>query len=234
MSEVTQLILLIGSSAFLILAALGAVFLNRWVRTNGVGSSRFITASASTNLCKKLKPVLRAGDEIIMPAGFGRYPLALSEKARNAWERQIQEWTREGIQFTLVITTPNAPGERYWQKLVDTLSPNLKVFVLDQTAASPDDSVDIARLHTFHPVLVIRGSDPLGMWLEGAHEENSGVAYNIEYVASPDIIDFQRARFFRLYDMLRRLTDESRRPPHLKRLMPNKFQEAAPSAEHAA
>jgi hypothetical protein len=234
MSEATQLIVLIGSSSFLILAALGAVVFNRWTRTNAIGSSRFITASASTNLCKKLKPVLRAGDEILMPSGYGRYPLALRETARKNWERQIGDWTGEGILFTLIITTPNEAGERYWQKLVDALSPNLKVFILDQSAASAEDSLDIARLHTFHPVLVSRGSEPLGMWLEGAHEEDSGVAYNIEYVASRDIVDFQRARFFRLYSMLRRLTDEGRRPPHLKRLMPNKMQQSAPAAEHAA
>jgi hypothetical protein len=229
MSEATQLIILFASTAALFFGSIAAVMMNRRNRTTGPGSARFLTASAATNLRQKLKPVVRKGDEILMPAGRGRYPSTLVDKARSDWERQIEAWTNDGIVFKVIITTPNDQAEHYWQTLADRLSPNFKVLILDRTAASVEDAADIDRLGTFHPVLAVRGSEPLGMWIESMHEDDSPVAYNIEYLAAPDIIDYQRARFFQLLSMLRRLTDEDRNPPHLRRLLPSSTQGAVNS-----
>jgi hypothetical protein len=218
MSESTQLAVLLASTVAIFSILMLAALINRWRRTYGMGSARFITACASTNLSKKLKGVLRPGDEILMPAGKGLYPCILKDAARLNWENEIERWTTIGIRFTLIITTPNETATRYWQNLASRCSPNLRVFVLDRKFASSEDAIEIERLDKFHPTLILRGEQPLGMWLENHHDDSSRVAYNIEYVAAEDIVEYQLARFSRLLGVLRRLTDETRRPPHLMRL----------------
>ncbi|GEM_PF-7022194 len=219
MSEALQLFILIGGALLTFSALMIAVLINRLRRTYGVHSAKFITATALKNLSLKIAHVAAPGVEVLMPAGHGLYPLTLSRSQRRKMEARIEEWVRSGLRYSIIITSPNDEATSYWQTLVDRLPSTFNVFLLDRQKASESDAIDIRRLDTFHPVLIVRGNEPCGMWLEGIHDKRSRVAYNVEYVAAKDIVDFQRERFLRLLGVLRRLTDENHAPPHLRRLL---------------
>jgi hypothetical protein len=218
MSQTFQLVILIGGALLTFAILLLGVILNRWRRTYGTNSARFLTATALGNLSKKIAHLAGPGVEVLMPAGHGLYPLTLSRRERQTMEARLEEWTRSGLRYSVIITSPNDEAEPYWQALVDRLPDTFNVFMLDRQKASSNDALDIQRLDRVHTVLIVRGNEPCGMWLEGAHDKRSRIAYNVEYVAATDIVDFQFERFSRFLGVLRRLTDESKRPPHLRRL----------------
>jgi len=220
MSDTLQLFVLSGATALIFGCLLLGVFANRYRRTHSNGSARFITASALSNLSRKIQHIAEPGVEVLMPAGAGLYPLTLNAKERAETEHDLEKWVTSGIQYTVIITSPNDEAVQYWQTLVDRLPSGLKVFLLDRAKAFEEDAIEIERLDRFHPVLILKGQKPLGMWLEAVHDPRSSIAYNVEYVASNDIVDFQRERFFRFLRVIRKLTDEGRRPPHLTRLLP--------------
>jgi hypothetical protein len=234
MSERFQLVILVGGPLLTLAGLLVAVLVNRWRRTYGAHSARFITATALKNLSKKIAYVAAPGVEVLMPAGHGLYPLTLTRHEREKMARQIEQWVRSGMRYSVIITAPNEEAESYWQGLVDRLPSNFNVFLLDRHKASIEDAIDIQRLDRFHPTLIVKDTKPLGMWLEGIHDERSRVAYNVEYVAPKDIIDFQLERFSRLLGVLRRLTDENRKPPHLRRLLRNEEKVSLRPASSAA
>jgi hypothetical protein len=109
---------------------------------------------------------------------------------------------------------------KYWQCLVDELSPTFKVFILDQERASAADALEIRRIRRFHSVLVLRNGKAVCMWIENDHPEDSPVANNVEYVAPEDMTEYQTARFNRYLRVLRHLTDTDLRPAHLSELRP--------------
>jgi hypothetical protein len=215
-SDETQSLILWGVTLAIFGTFVLLVITERLVRVYSPKSTRFVTVKASTNLSKKLRYVLQAGAEILMPTGLGLYPLLLSNRRRLKWEKKLKIWLTDGVRVTILISTPNDKAIEYWKKLID-LSPNgLRVCVLDRSKASPEDAAEIVKLDTFHPTLVVKDGKPLAMWIESEHPPDSTVAYNVEYVAPNDIIDYQRARFERFLKVLRRLTDENTRPPFLQ------------------
>jgi len=218
MTDTAQFYVLSGATLLIFLLLNLGAFINRWRRTYSIGSARFVTASALSNLTKKIRHLISPGLEIWMPAGRGLYPLTLSEHARRSMESCIAQWIQAGVRFIVIISSPNEQALRYWQGLVNRLGAQLEVYLLDRTVASSEEATEIATLDEFHPVLILKHNRPLGMWLEAIHEANSDVAYNVEYIAADNIVDHQRDRFFRLLGVLRRLTRQS---PHLKLIVPS-------------
>src|SRR6266571_3851654 len=195
MSDEMQLAVLLAATGFACSLFIVFSVVIRLVRRYGPWSADFATASASTNLARKLRG-LGPGIEILMPSGCGFYPLALSDRRRRKWESKIEQWLKLGVAFTLIISKPYDEATEYWKRLVDRFPPNFRVFLLDRDSASPDDAIEIEKLDTFHPVLVVKDKkEPFGMWVENRHDFKSDVAYNVSYFASRDIVDYQRARF---------------------------------------
>jgi len=222
MSDSSQLALLleVTFAGFLVLTLI--VLGHRAVRIRGPGSARFVTVNASTNLSKKIKRIVGPGVDIFIPVGQGRYPLIigarlfLGRRKQRKWENRIAHWIEIGASVIIIISSPNTEAIEYWQHLVNRLGNKLKVVILDRTIAPPEDAIEISRLDTFHPILIVKADDPLGMWVEGHHPPNSTVAYNVQYFARKDIIGYQRERFSRFLKVLRRLTNTAGSPPHIK------------------
>jgi hypothetical protein len=231
MPETVQLVILSTGTVVIFMLILAAIFLERHLRETSPRSAQFNTAGASTNFSKKLDRILGRGVEILMPAGHGRYPLTVSEWRRRKWRQQFQKWLDRGVRITIIITSPNERAIEYWQSEIDRLSPELRVCLLDRKLASPQDALEIQRMDTFHPIVVVKGMEPLAMWIESQHDPDSSVAYNVQYVAAEDIVDDQRTRFDRLLSILRRLTDESSKPPHLKLMSPSNKGSSAKKAD---
>lgn len=221
MSGSTQLAVLSIATVAIFLLIVSFLAFERYLRETSPGSAHFSTARASTNLRKKIEPVIGPGVEILMPAGAGHYALTLSRLQQQKWLALLKHWMDRGARTTIIITSPDLAAVTYWQPLVDALVPSLRVCLLDRNLATRDDAEDIRRLDTFHPVLIVRDTEPLGMWIESRHDPESNVAYNVEYIAKGDIVNDQRLRFDRFLSVLRKLTDTDRDPPHLKDLTPS-------------
>jgi hypothetical protein len=209
MSIATQIISILGFALILTILVIAIAYLERRYRINSLKSARFITANASTNLSKKIDRIVTTGAEIFIPAGQGLYPLRVSAATRAKWENKLGEWASRGAKVTILITSPNEEAVPCWQELVDRFPDNLCVCLLDRTKASEQDAIEITRLDRFHPILVAKGDAPLAMWIERDHPPRSNVAYNVEFLARPDIVDFQRHRFDRYLKLLRHLILDS-------------------------
>jgi hypothetical protein len=217
MSDAMQIGTILGGTAVIFAILMSWVLVERYRRLYGPGSAFIANTTAFRNLKAKMQPVLIGrGDEILIPAGAGCYPQVLRDSARTDWEMQLAEWAHKGIQITYILTSPAAGTLSYWQGLIDKLAPQLRVFVLDRKLAEPEDDIEIQRIQTFHPVLILRNGRPLCMWIEHDHRDNSFVANNVEYVAPADMNEFQLASFNRYLRVLRRLT--SANLPHVSEL----------------
>ena len=223
-----MLLLFEFSAACFLLLMLG-VMGERWYRIFSQNSARFVTVNASTNLYWKIRKMVGRGVEIIMPVGQGLYPASLWWWQRQRWERRLERWVRKGVTVTLLITSPNPEAIKYWQERISQLKTGLTVFSLDRKLATEKDAIEIAKLDRFHPVLIFKGDERLGMWIESDHPPRSKVAYNVEYVSRKDIVDFQQARFDRYLRVLRSLTDETRRPLYLTKISPSALRPDAQS-----
>jgi hypothetical protein len=193
----------------------------RSYRIHGAGSARFTNTNASSNSARKLRGILKAGDEILSPAGRGLYALSLSANRRRKWEELIDDRLKQGVRSTYILISPDHEALAYWQNLVDRFHGKVRVCILNPELASAEDAIEMDRLDRFHPILVVRGDQPVAMWIEHDHPPRSPVAYNIEYVATKDIIDYQRARFDRFLRVLRSLTNPAHCPAHLRELSPS-------------
>jgi hypothetical protein len=221
MSEGTQFEILAGSSALIFAAVVLWLTQERRIRVNSLKSAFIHNTSAWSSLAKKIGTLLQPGDEVLVPAGRGRYPFKLGRKHRENWERQVQEWTDRRVRLTPIIIAPDHEALALWQNLVDRLSSTFRVCVLNPDLASSEDRKQISRLETFHPVLILRDNKPLCMWVENYHPANTAVANNVQYVAPEDMNDIEITRFNRYLKVLRRLTDATRQPPHLRELRPS-------------
>jgi hypothetical protein len=205
MSDMTQLAILFAATVIIFGGAALVLVGERLYRTFRRGSASFITANAATNLTKKIDHLIGPGVELIIPAGKGIYPLVTDGRGRASWEGNLDRWIKRGAQISILITMPNDEGATYWKRLSERLESRLDVWTLDRDRASAEDAADIHSLDTFHPILVVKNGTPLAMWIESYHPFDSAVAYNVEFIATRDIIDYQRARFDRYLRVLRRL-----------------------------
>jgi hypothetical protein len=226
MSDTMQLVTLSVGTLSLFALIVSILLWERHVRETGPNSAHFSKAGASTSLCKKIAHLIGPGVEILMPAGAGHYPLTLTGAQRQRWIQHIEEWLARGARLTIIISMPDTRGIEFWQPIIDRLSPQLRVCLLDRKLASADDAIEIPRIDTFHPTLVVKGSEPLAMWIESSHIQDSSVAYNVQFVAKEDIVKDQRIRFDRFLAVLRRLTDRGHEPLHLRELLPSKKTDA--------
>lgn len=232
MSDTAQIQIVVGIALTLFVIGAAATVVGRWIRVYGPWSARFANTNASTNLSKKVKGVMKAGDTVWVPGGRGRYPFTLGVSGRASWEAQVAHWLTLGVSITYFLNSPTAETEQYWQRLLERLPTGLRVLILDRALASPADQVEIDRLERFHPVLAIRGERPLCMWVENDHPPESCVAYNVEYVAPPDMSEFQIARFNRYRRVITELTNENKKPAHLREL--RRSSPSSVDAAHAA
>lgn len=219
MSDATQLQLLLSITIVLFSIGLLVAFAERLIRVYGPWSAKFSTANAGSNFSKKMRNLIKSGDKIYIPTGAGKYPLSISDRARSTWENTFRTWLDLGAHITIIISSPNEEATVYWKNVVERFPSNFRVCLLDRAAASTEDAIEIGRLDTFHPLLVIRESTPLAMWIENFHPPESRVAYNVEFVATKDIVSYQRERFDRYFRILQKLTSRDRGPPHLLTLM---------------
>jgi hypothetical protein len=221
MSDTIQLQILSECSWAAFLLLIFFLMGERWYRIYNFRSACFTNTNASSNLARKLRGILTAGDAIWVPSGEGDYPLSLRPRRRRKWEELLKNRLKAGIQMTYIITSPNSEALDYWQRLVGRMDGELGVCILNRQLAPADEATEIACLDEFHPVLVLRGDEPLAMWIENEHPPRSAVAYNVQYVAKEDITGDERERFDRYYKVLARLIDPTTSPPFLRELTPH-------------
>ena len=116
----------------------------------------------------------------------------------------------------MILTSADAKALSYWRELAS--KSGVRVFSLDASKATESDAIEIKRLDRFHPVLVFKDDQPLGMWIENDHPAKSRVAYNVEFLEGADILDFQRKRFDAFKLLFKRLTDSEKKSAHLTAL----------------
>src|SRR5580704_17218970 len=106
MTDTTQVEILLACSilGFALLTLI--LMTERWYRIFNANSARFTNTNASSNLARKIGPILSPGDEVLVPAGRGGYPLVLSPRRRRQWEAIIQDRMIRGAKSIHIITSP--------------------------------------------------------------------------------------------------------------------------------
>jgi hypothetical protein len=167
------------------------------------GSASFASAAASTLLALKLNPLVGPKSMLFLPVGDGMYPARTGVLKGRAWRRTLEDWLRRGAIINLIVTVPNASARETWRAL--ERFQNFRYFELDRHLATPELAGQIARLDTYHPILLAStdGSGPQAMWIEQYHPLDSPYAYAVQYVAPADIkADERFGAFLALYRRL--------------------------------
>jgi hypothetical protein len=176
-------------------------------------SGSLASAAASTLLCLKLDRLVGAGSVLYLPVGDGRYPLRTTPAKARAWRRTLVEWLDRGATIHVISTIPNRTSKELWEQL----GRNHRDFYyheLDRDRADPKVAREVARLDTYHPIVLVNRSGPGkpgAMWIERYHPIDSATAYGVQYVAPADIrADTRFEVFLSVYDLL--LSDQASRP----------------------
>jgi hypothetical protein len=167
------------------------------------GSASFASAAASTLLALKLDPLIGPKSVLFLPVGDGMYPARTGMVKGRAWRRTLESWLSRGAIINLIVTVPNASARETWRALERFR--NFRYYELERHLATADLAGQIARLDTYHPILLAStdGSGPQAMWIEQYHPLDSPYAYAVQYVAPADIKGDERfGAFLALYRRL--------------------------------
>jgi hypothetical protein len=132
-----------------------------------------------------------------------------SAKAR-AWKRVLREWMRRGATINIIVTLPSQDARNAWRPFEKTFPERFHYYELDRASAAPDLGKEIARLDTYHPVLIVNpdgDAAPGAMWIEQYHPVGSAHAYAVQYVAPAEAKTDSRFEMF--LSLYRRLLEGS-------------------------
>jgi hypothetical protein len=112
-----------------------------------------------------------------------------------------------GAVVNIVITNPIRETISEWQPLKDRYPTTLRVYLLDREKANPELRQQIAKLDTFHPVILINPKDsknaPGAMYIEPFHPIESKYAYNVHFFNPKDTANNQQFLKYReMYEAL--------------------------------
>lgn len=152
-------------------------------------SGTFASAAASTLLAMKVDPLVDAGSTIYLPVGDGLYMQRANLVKANAWKRVLKDWMRRGATLNILVTLPNDAARKAWRPFEKEFPYQFHYYELDRSTAPAELATEIARLDTYHPVLVVNPDGetaPGAMWIEQYHPLGSAYAYAVQYVAPPE------------------------------------------------
>jgi hypothetical protein len=168
-------------------------------------SVSFASAAASTLLSLKLDPLVGAGSVLYVPVGDGRYLSRTTPAKARAWRRTLVDWLERGATIHVINTVPNRTAREMWERL-GSKHRDFFYHEFDRYRAEPTLAREIARLDTYHPIVLVNRSGsatPGAMWIERYHPVDSATAYGVQYVAPADIrTDPRFDVFLSVYDRL--------------------------------
>ena len=175
-------------------------------------SHSFASAAASTLLSLKLDPLVGPGSVLYLPVGDGRYLSRATPAKARAWRQTLVDWLQRGATIHVINTIPNRTAKEMWEQLGRNHR-DFHYHELDRDRAEPKVAREIARLDTYHPIVLVNRSGsakPGAMWIERCHPIDSATAYGVQYVAPADIrTDTRFEVFLSVYDLL--LSDQASR-----------------------
>jgi hypothetical protein len=152
-------------------------------------SGSFSSAAASTTLALKIDPLVSLGATIYLPVGDGLYPERTSASKSRAWKNALLNWLERGATLNMIVTVPNSDARALWLPLEQAHPQLFGYYELDRSKASPEIAREIARLDTYHPIIIVCDQGPASpgaMWIEQYHPLDSPFAYAVDYVAPAD------------------------------------------------
>ena len=143
------------------------------------------------------------GCRIQVLGGDGTY---INQDNGRVWSDGLQAWVEEGLNVDYILLDIDEPTRKQYMRLMSELNGDgnvrLRVKVARRPSQGyPDDVGETEQdLRTCHPTLLY-GSD-LGkraMWIEGDHQPNSELAYDVFYVP-PNAMDEKWQAEFEHYE----------------------------------
>ena len=135
-------------------------------------SASFASAAASTLLAMKVDPLVGAETVIYLPVGDGLYMSRTSSTKARSWRRTLTDWLHRGAIVNVIVTIPNEAARDAWQRMEKDFPDRFHYYELDRNRAPPELASEIAKLDTYHPILVVNGEGdgaPGAMWIEQYH-----------------------------------------------------------------
>ena len=160
---------------------------------------------AAANAASDLRPlVLHLNDlngaVIQMFGADGSY--ITSENGRNL-KQAICAWVKRGAKVKYLLAEPKADVSQQLLGVQARVGErNLEVLVPKQSMKLDAKTKQLlGKYRTLHPTLIFLPRGGQAMWVEGLHQRNSSVAYNVTYV-SPEVMrtDSERRREFSRYN----------------------------------
>lgn len=116
------------------------------------------------------------------------------------WAESLRRWVGEGLRVEYVLANPSASARESLEKLAEETKAapgTLEIIEFPGDGGERDGALESleSRFGTFHPVLFRGSGGERAMWLEGHHDRNSHIAYNVTWAApeamrgKPDWID---------------------------------------------
>ena len=200
-------------------AGIGAVFVGigaNWLteklekRTRRVHVTQRI---ACASVSKDLMPIVwRLGRELVPFSGsrlviFGSDGSYLLKPNGNSWQKTIRKWAKKGLKVEYILLDVDDQLRDAYRHMVADHPDMLEVLVLDKTQDPPPLPEVLHDLETCHPTLMIGGNGKCAAWIEGFHERGSEFAYDVHYIAPPDLDpdggkEDERARFYGYQQLL--------------------------------
>ncbi len=116
------------------------------------------------------------------------------------WAESLRRWVGEGLRVEYVLANPSASARESLEKLAEETKAapgTLEIIEFPGDGGERNGAFESleSRFGTFHPVLFRGSGGERAMWLEGCHDRNSHIAYNVTWAApeamrgKPDWID---------------------------------------------
>jgi hypothetical protein len=198
-------------------------------------STIYEVARTGSMLVPSLDPFIQGGSTVYIPASDGLYVTVISRLWRWRYNRGLRRWLRRGANIHLIITRPSEHCREIWQRVIDKYPLTFHLHLLNREKAGGPGAdslrVQIDRLDTFHPVLVVNSQGPFvpgAMWIEGYHPVGSKYAENVEFVHPSAATKDERLEKYN--EMFERLIQG----PHVTTVMPTGSQTGAPRHQRAS
>jgi len=183
-------------------------------RNEDAAKGKIIELGSSTiadDLFPLIKPYITPGDSLFVVGSdaffaASRHGLLLIDGLRECMKR--------GATLTYIILAPDTYAENKDSDAVIKLRKLKEEFDDKFHLVFPgeDPSIDeiqletIQKYHFLHPILLVRGDEPIAMWIEGYHEPASIYAYNVKFVSIEAWNNAELEQFNSYYEDIQRLT----------------------------
>lgn len=130
----------------------------------------------------------------------------INQENGDVWSNGLRAWIERGLDVDYLLLTVDEPTRQRYIALMNELNRDgdvrLRVKVVQTPEHGyPDDVTEtVEDLHTCHPTLLYGSNqDKWAMWIEGDHQPNSKLAYDVWYVP-PKAMDNERKTEFKHYE----------------------------------